>query len=228
MFRAMLDSLNEAILLLNRFHRDGDEIDFKQVVEFIVGQQVRFGNDAGIFIESRDVSRPMMRTYTGEKLQTHLAAKNILTVEAVRALILSGSSTPHSRIAIEITDKWLEKQCFSDFCTAGECKHSSIAFIRYLNACRKSKRVEDHIAKLSKFRDGKGGWKGFPYFYTLLALSEIDSPSADTELQYAFANAEQRFKNSRSEELYNSRRNEILAQVQNRFGQLLLTSKNSI
>ena len=175
----MLDSLNEAILLLEQYHREGDSIDFEQVVEFIAGQQIRAGHNAGVFVESRNVSHPKARIYTGEKLQTRLAAKNILTIESARALILSGSSSDTVNSSIALTDSWLENQCFSDFCATGECRHSSVAFIRYLNASGKMERLQHMITNLSKFRDGKGGWKGFPYFFTLLALVEIESPFSD-------------------------------------------------
>ncbi|MFW9843496.1 MAG: hypothetical protein ACFFEV_02855 [Candidatus Thorarchaeota archaeon] len=219
----MLDSLEEAILLLDRYHRSGDNIDFEQVVEFITGQQIRYGRDAGTFVESRNVSCHKPRIYTGERLQTYLASKNILTIDSARALILSGSSTEITKSSIALVDSWMENQCFSDFCATGECRYSSIAYIRYLNACGKIDRIEQMVCKLSKFRDGKGGWTGFPYFFTLLALTEIRSSIVDNELEYALAYIETRFRRSRSEEPYATRRNEILANIQNRFGQSLLS-----
>ena len=218
----MLDSLEEAILLLERSYRSGDNIDLEQVVEFIVGQQIRYGQDAGTFVEARNVSRSKVRVYTGERLQTYLAAKNILTISSVRALVLSGSSSEVVYSSILVAEKWLDNQCFSVFCATGECRHSSVAFIRYLNASGKTERLNRMIAQLTKFRDTKGGWKGFPYFFTLLTLSEIESSIADDELKYALAFAEQRFKKSRIEEPYNTRRDEIFARVQSRFGQSLL------
>ena len=221
--KSMLDSLEEAILLLDRTHKSGDDIDFEQVVEFIAGQQIRYGPDAGVFVESGNVSKPKAQLYTGERLQTHLAVKNILTIESARALVLSGSSSEITQSSISLTDSWLENQCFSNFCPAGECRHSSVAFIRYLNVLGKTDHLEKMISHLSKFRDGKGGWKGFPYFLTLLALSEIQSPIAEHEINYALPFIEQRFKRSRSDEPYSSRRTEILSRIQNRFGQLFLT-----
>ena len=219
----MLDSLEEAILLLEQSHQSGDKINLEQVVEFIVGQQIRYGQDAGVFVESRNVSRSKVRVYTGEKLQTYLAAKNILTIESARALVLTRPSSESANSSIALAASWLENQCFSDFCASGECKHSSVSFMRYLNALGTTDRLETMISNLSKFRDGKGGWKGFPYFFTLLALAEIESPIADDELHYALAFADQRFRRSQSEEPYISRRNEILSRVQNRFGQSLLS-----
>ena len=219
----MLDSLEEAILLLDRSYNSSDDIDFEQVVDFIAGQQIRYGSDAGVFVESGNVSRSKIRLYTGERLQTHLAVKNILTIESARALVLSRSASEIARSSITLVENWLENQCFSDFCATGECRHSSIAFIRYLNALGKTDRLESMISNLKKFRDGKGGWTGFPYFLTLLALSEIESQIANDELTYALPFTERRFKRSKSEEPYRSRRNEILSSVQNRFGQSLLS-----
>ncbi|TFH05610.1 MAG: hypothetical protein E4H14_12425 [Candidatus Thorarchaeota archaeon] len=219
----MLDSLEEAILLLEQAHRSGDNIDLEQVVDFIIGQQIRYGQDAGIFVESRNVSRSKVRVYTGEKIQTYLAAKNILTIESTRALVLTRSSSESASSSIAIAASWLENQCFSDFCVAGECKHSTVAFMRYLNALGTNDRLDHMISKLSKFRDGKGGWTGFPYFFTFLALAEIESQIANDELYYALTFAKDRFKRNRSEEPFISRRNEILTCLQNRFGQSLLS-----
>lgn len=215
----MLDSLEEAILLLEQSHRSGEMINYDQVVDFIVGQQIRHGRDAGVFVESRNVSRSKARVFTGERLQTHLAAKNILTMESARALILTGSSSESVYLSIALAKEWLENQCFTNFCPTGECKHSSVAFMRYLNVLGSIDRLERMVSKLSKFRDGNGGWKGFPYFFTLLALAEIDSPIVEDELQYALTSIEQRFKRSQSVEPYMTRRNEILIRLKHRFGQ---------
>ncbi|MHA1136260.1 MAG: hypothetical protein ACTSSE_07220 [Candidatus Thorarchaeota archaeon] len=219
----MLDSLEEAILLVERSHKSGDGLNLEQVAEFITGQQVCYGNDSGVFVESRNVSRSKVRVYTGEKLQTYLAAKNILTIESARALVLSRSNSDHVRSSIALADSWLENQCFSDFCATGECRHSSVAFIRYLNALGNTDHLESMISKLSKFRDGSGGWNGFPYFFTLLALTEINSPIVSDELRYALTHTEKRFKRSCSDEPYTSRRNEILAGIAVRFEQSLLS-----
>jgi len=40
------------------------------------------------------------------------------------------------------------------------------------------KALRDH-------RDGNGKWRRFTFFYTLLALSEIDMPEAVEELRYS-------------------------------------------
>jgi hypothetical protein len=70
----------------------------------------------------------------------------------------------------------------------GECAHSGIGLMRYV-AAKDGDRAHDwlerHVKRLSARRDGTGRWKGLPFYYTLLALSEIDLPAARQELGYA-------------------------------------------
>jgi len=219
----MLDSLEEAILLVELAHKSGEYMDFKQVAEFISGQQIRYGKDAGVFVESKNVSRSKERVFTGEKLQTNLAVKNILTAESTRALVLVNSPSEFVHSSIDLAVNWFEDQCISKFCSVGECKHSTVAFMRLLNALEKTERLDRMIRNLSKHRDEKGGWKGFPYFFTLLALTETESQIATDELSYALDFVDTRFRRSRIEEPYSSRREEILSKIMGRFGLTIIS-----
>ena len=46
------------------------------------------------------------------------------------------------------------------------------------------------LRRIKRARVGGGKWHGFPYYYTLLALSDMDLPLARTELKYAGKAAE--------------------------------------
>jgi hypothetical protein len=48
-------------------------------------------------------------------------------------------------------------------------------------------KVQQGIRHLRSMRDGKGGWRTFPFWYTMLALSEIELPGAGAEIRYASA-----------------------------------------
>jgi hypothetical protein len=51
----------------------------------------------------------------------------------------------------------------------------------------------DHLlSALPQYRDGQGAWRRFPFFYTLLALSELDHPKVRDELRYARGACEQK------------------------------------
>ena len=137
--------------------------------------------------ENMDLSQKN-RLITGEKLATKLAVKNIKAVQKARLLSsLNAPSAEDLQNLLSLED-WIEKQCFAKFCAVGECRHSSITYLRYLGTfddeTTKSK-VDSFIQTLSEHRDGKGRWKGFPFYYTLLVLNEMKTEAARTEVEYA-------------------------------------------
>ncbi len=66
-----------------------------------------------------------------------------------------------------------------------------MALWRHLLASRQpddQRRLENGLAELHRHRDGEGRWKRFPFFYTLLVLSEVSHlPGVHEEIQYAEA-----------------------------------------
>ncbi|MBN2228579.1 MAG: hypothetical protein JW779_03225 [Candidatus Thorarchaeota archaeon] len=213
--------MTEAILVIEEAWRAGISNDNDNVLRFIINQQLAYGSDEGVFIETRNVSGLKSRLYTGEKIQTQLAAKNILTLEAARALLLSKSRADYVSECIHRVDKWIQRQCFSEFCSTGECKHSTVSYMRYLSAKESQAKLAGLLSELVKHRDGNGSWKGFPYFYTLLALSDIHNPDAEKELEYAFPMMQKRFRRNQIEEPYWSRRNDIMNRIQTRLNHIL-------
>ncbi|MHA1906020.1 MAG: hypothetical protein ACW98Y_01895 [Candidatus Thorarchaeota archaeon] len=137
--------------------------------------------------ENMDLSQKN-RLITGEKLATKLAVKNIKAVQKARLLSsLNAPSTEDLQKLLSLED-WIAEQCFAKFCAVGECRHSSIAYLRYLGTfddeSTKSK-VDSFVNLISKHRDGKGRWKGFPFYYTLLVLNELKTEVAKKEIEYA-------------------------------------------
>jgi hypothetical protein len=54
------------------------------------------------------------------------------------------------------------------------------------------------IKTLKAHRDGSGKWRRFPFYYTLLALSELDHPGAITEIRCAAPKCEAMIKRARN------------------------------
>jgi len=50
---------------------------------------------------------------------------------------------------------------------------------------RRRARLAGGVEYLSETRDGRGRWRRFPFYYTLLALAEIPGPRAAREIRYA-------------------------------------------
>jgi hypothetical protein len=65
-------------------------------------------------------------------------------------------------------------------CTVGLWRHMAVGgFGSY------SKNLSKGLEVLKSYRDGEGKWGRFPFYYTLLALSEISHPAAKKEIEYA-------------------------------------------
>ena len=60
---------------------------------------------------------------------------------------------------------------------------------------RRKARLTEGMKILKTRRDGKGRWKQFPFYYTVLALTEIGGAIAKSEMSYA-AEALQRTRRS--------------------------------
>ncbi len=77
----------------------------------------------------------------------------------------------------------------------------------------------DHLlSALPKYRDGQGAWRRFPFFYTLLALSELDHPNVREELRYARGACEQKLTRLKPGNDVASRRIAVMERVLNAAG----------
>ncbi|MFC1936269.1 hypothetical protein ACFLYP_01235 [Chloroflexota bacterium] len=179
---------------------------------WIAGQQMLNGSHTGFSPPPEDEPEEV-RLFTGEKLATQFAAIEITGVEACRAMMLLAPADPKVKAALTQANQGLGHACFANTCTAGECAHAAVAYWRYLavGGMRDSEwRLEKYLQILTAERDGKGRWKGFPFYYTLLALSEIDLPEAKEELRYARPACERVLKRAQPDDKYGQRRREVL------------------
>jgi hypothetical protein len=184
-----------------------------EVAAWLVGCQTQAGPDAGTFAPTETGHMEDVRLYSGEKLKTHFAAVHILSAEAARALLLLDVPTPGAREAIRRTDQRLRRACFATSCIVGECAHATVGLMRYLAAGGlddAERRLNAHLGMLSQQRDGQGRWRRFPFYYTLLALSEIDLPLAVQERQYAAPACERYLRRATHDDDIGRRRQAIM------------------
>ncbi len=201
----MLDEIGEAFFYDRPLSRNGGE----EAAQWIAGRQVRSGKQAGMFAPTGRDYEDSPRLFTGERLRTKLATRNILTAEAARALTLLGGPPADAGHALELANRWLSGQCFSDSCTVGECAHSTVGLMRYLASGQPEgweRRLQVHIEALSRHRDGKGRWQRFPFYYTLLTLAEIELPAAVEEMRYAAAACERVLRRLSQADRFSGRR----------------------
>jgi hypothetical protein len=131
--------------------------------------------------------------FTGERI-TSASARHILGEEACRALRLLDVRGNGVETALDRADRGLMRsleRAAEDprhtnpglFC-CGKC---SVGLWRNLLAGgldRQDERLRRGAGHLRSMRDGEGQWRRFPFWYTVLALTDMDVPEAAKELKY--------------------------------------------
>jgi len=172
-----------------------------EVAEWIADRQGLPGSYAGMFAPTGYDYAFGALTFTGEPVRSGAATGHVLSEEACRALFrLQGETSPtkvnpvvhqaldraRQAIFLRIDLSEAQGQWAGVYC----CGMCSVALWRHLltsGAPEDQRRLENGLAELRRHRDGEGRWKRFPFFYTLLALTEIDLPAVREEVHYAGA-----------------------------------------
>ncbi|MBN1148960.1 MAG: hypothetical protein JXA78_17005 [Anaerolineales bacterium] len=189
-----LDSLNEAFFT----GRTLSQADRERSAEWIASRQRQSGRYAGLFVPDESGPDQPFHLFSGEKLRTCLAARNVLSAEAARAITLLEPASPAARQALARARESLARSCFAaQLCVLGECAHSGVGWMRCLAAWGSDEarqRLHAHVENLSQHRNGEGRWRRFPFYYTLLALTETGLPSAAEEIRYVAPTCERLLK----------------------------------
>ena len=76
-----------------------------------------------------------------------------------------------------------------------------------------ARHLDEGIGVLMSHEDGAGAWRRFPFYYTLLALSEVDTPNARRARSYALPECERRLKSIRRNPPFGVRRYRLLSRI---------------
>jgi hypothetical protein len=212
---ATIESASENFLC----KRPMNKVQSDEITSLLLGRQVQSGTNAAFFLPFASEKETQPRLFTGERLHTDFAYRHIRLIEAARLLVLLGSENPSVEHSITRAEHRMAASCYSNFCAKGECKAISIAYMRYLG-CSINKdndtKLSLFLTNLGGFRDGKGRWRGFPFFYTLLMLTELDASTAGQELQYAAPACERLVNHMDAIDHFSKRRQLIISQVLSR------------
>ncbi len=197
-------------------------VERKTLVATLLERRVPAGRGAGFFQPSEDdfLAR---RLVTGERLKTKLATTYIMSEEAARLLHAVAPGDAGAAAAVERATARLAETCFAlQHCTIGECAASFIGYVRFLRGVRGDAATPEivwRLRTLTDHRDGRGGWKRFPPFYTALVLTELPLPAARDELAYAEGALRRGAQRGAVEEPYAARRRRILERVDTRLAE---------
>jgi hypothetical protein len=192
------------------------------VAQWIVGRQGLDGAYAGTFAGFPAERTKGIALFTGERI-TSASARHILGEEASRALRLLRVRDRLVTRALEAADDGVERclaRAAADprngnpglFC-CGKC---SVGLWRNLlsgGLSRREERLQRGALHLRSARDGEQGWRRFPFWYTVLALSEMDTKEAKMELQYAAPELERAAARRVASAVYARRRQELAARA---------------
>lgn len=193
------DSLQETLWRLEevrRGFRTKSQTEVDEALEWMLTRQGLPDSYRGMFAPAEADTNQGLRLLTGERVSSKASIRHILSEEALRTAFLWGlSEAPATKRALERFKVIMETadKCNGRFC----CYLCTTAFVRALFVA-KPKGWESVLAKsldmIKKKRTSDGKWHGYPYYYTLLTLSEIDAPQAEAELKHARTRAERLLK----------------------------------
>jgi hypothetical protein len=191
----------------------------KDLAAMLTSRQILSGSNSGFFIPFAAEPKDQIRMFTGETLHTELASRHLPLIEATRLLTLLALESEASHNSIQLADQRMSSMCYSRFCSTGECRALTIAYMRYMivqEISEANERLSQFLEHLKAQRDGKGRWRGFPYHYTLLMLSEISEPLAISELEYTRPILEKLAGQTKLEEPCADRRQAIIRTILSR------------
>ena len=197
----------------------------RQAAQWIAARQGLAGSYGGTFAGFPSERADGIVLFTGERIQS-ASARHILGEEASRVLRLLRVRDSAVTRALEAADEGLMR-CLARAAENGRtgnpglfcCGKCSVGLWRNMVAGgldRREERLRRGASHLRSVRDGDHGWRKFPFWYTVLALSEMDSVQAKTELKYAAPALERAANRSMPSAIYARRRRELAARTLNR------------
>jgi hypothetical protein len=159
------------------------------------------------------------RLFTGETIASRAATGHILGEEAIRALQLLDVKIPEVLAALARAKEGMEarvadttSQPMGMYC----CGTCSCAYWRNLavgGLTRAEARLVQGMKEMKGHRLGTGRWRSFPFFYAVLALTEIDLPGARAELRYAAPVLRRYLQRAATDEVISRRRHAVAEQA---------------
>jgi len=212
-----LDAVNDALFYRQRL----TEPNRKELAGWIAQRRGKPGSYAGMFAPTDEDLRHGVRVYTGELIKSGAAIRHVLGEEACRALILLGVEDSTIRKALEQANGGMLrrlKQTEANGKVHGMycCGVCSVAYWRNVivdGLDRNEERLTAGMIALRAHRTDDGRWRRFPFYYTLLALSEIKLRPALDEMRYAAPLLERYVKKRVLDSKFSERRHIICKRI---------------
>ena len=220
-------SLSRTVDAINAAHFDGRTLtstERGQAARWIAGRQGLPGAYGGTFAGFPSERSRGIVLFTGERIAS-ASARHILGEEASRVLRSLGVRDRGVTGALDAAHDGLMRclqRAAEDprksnpglFC-CGKCSVGMWRNVLAGGLDRREERLRRGASHLRSVRDGDHGWRKFPFWYTVLALSEMDSAEARTELKYAAPALERAASRPVPAAIYARRRHELAVRTLN-------------
>jgi hypothetical protein len=212
-----LDAVNDALF----YRRRVTEPNRKELARWIAQRRGKPGSYAGMFAPTDVDVHNGVRVYTGEIVRSGAAIGHVLGEEACRVLILLGVEDSTIRDALErATGGMLRRlrqtedsvRVHGMYC----CGVCSVAYWRNVmvgGLDRNEERLTAGMVALRARRSKDGRWRRFPFYYTLLALSEMDPRLALDEMRYVAPLLERYVRRRVADNTFSERRHFISERI---------------
>jgi hypothetical protein len=227
--RVLIDrtSLSKTVDAINATHFYGRELaaaERRQTARWIAARQGLPGAYGGTFAGLPSERSKGIVLFTGERIAS-ASSRHILGEEACRALrqlrvrdvevtrALAGADEGLLRCLARAAED--PRKTNPGLYCCGKC---SVGLWRNLlsgGLDRREERLRRGASHLRSMRDGEHQWRRFPFWYTVLALSEMDSAEARRELQYAAPALERVASRAAPSGVYGRRRHDLAVRTLN-------------
>jgi hypothetical protein len=177
--------------------------DKEKTALWISSRQGLKGSYENMFAPTENDFKENKDLFTGDRiLSSYVATAHIVGEESCRTLIkldvknkdvIRSLEKATNGITRRLDQSKEEVENYGFYC-CGKC---SISLLRHINAggiSKYKKVLSNGIKTIKSLRSGDGKWKRFPFYYTLLFLSESDLPEAKDEIKYTLNYCERIYK----------------------------------
>jgi len=213
---ATINAVNEAAL----FSAQISEPESKPISEFIASRQGLPHSYWKLFAPLDDEVKKPYALFTGETIRSDASARHILGEESLRILKVLGDHSPSVQQAIEraqenFGQKLMINKERGDGMGTYCCGNCTVAYWRALTThwiADAEERLEMGMQDLKNERQA-GKWKRFPFYYTVLCLTELEREIAREEIRYIQPACERALKFLRANDAHYQQKSAILAKI---------------
>ncbi len=211
-----LDALGSALFFGQRISAGAK----REAAAWIAGRRGLPDSYAGMFAPTALDFQQGFTLFTGERIASRAGTAHILGEEASRTLRRLGQLPAVATAALGQAETNLQALLHDSrdynkgrFC-CGTCSCALWRNVASGALGGDTAFLRAGVASLSARRDGAGRWRGYPFHYALLSLSEMELPEALAELRYCAPVCERMAKRQPAEDQpYALRRYELARRV---------------